>query len=190
MNFSRPVLSAILLLLGSQLASTVKAEGPTQQLLDLGSDIQKRLTPHSGSSDQVSAAISKDAAAPGLVVTIQPGKADYPGIGLKPEGKAWDLSAFGHVEAQVVNTGSKDLLFILRVDNKGDWHDSPWSTEYTSLKPGQRGTVTVIFGHSYGHQPTYPLNPKEVVNNRAIFEADSLLRKPRPRNLSRRSRPV
>ena len=141
------------------------AEQPaTKQLLELGSDIQKRLTPHGGSSDQVSAAVSKDAALPGLVVTIQPGKADYPGIGLKPAGKAWDLSAFGHVEAQVVNTGSKELVFILRVDNQGDWHDSPWSTEYTSLKPGQRGTVTVIFGHSYGHQPTYPLNPKEVVN--------------------------
>ena len=107
MNFFRPVLSAVLLLLGSQLVSAVQAAGPTKQLLDLGGDIQKRLMPQFGSGDQVSAAVSKDAAAPGLVITIQPGKADYPGIALKPKGKAWDLSAFGHVEARVVNTGSK-----------------------------------------------------------------------------------
>ena len=165
MRLHRLQLIAVVLLAGSQLVSTARAEGPTKDLLDLKSlDVAKRLTPQSGSSDQVSAAVSKDAALPGLVVTIQPGKTDYPGIGLKPEGKAWDLSAFGHVEAQVVNTGSKELLFALRVDNKGDWHDSPWSTEQTYLKPGQRGTATVIFGHSHGHQPTYQLNPKEVVN--------------------------
>ena len=50
--------------------------------------------------------LSTEAGAPGLVITIQPGKASYPGISLKPEGKAWDLSAFGHVEARVVNTGA------------------------------------------------------------------------------------
>ena len=163
MNFPRSVLSAVLLLLGSQLVSAAQPEGPTKQLLDLNGNIQKRLTPQYGSSDQVSAAVSKNPATPGLVITIQPGKADYPGISLKPAGKAWDLSAFGHVEARVVNTGSKELLFALRVDNEGDWHDSPWSTEQTYLAPGQRGTVTVIFGHSYGHKPAYKLNPQEVV---------------------------
>ena len=97
---SRLVLSSVLLLLASQLVSPAWAEGPTKQLLDLSGDFQKHLTPQFGSNDQVSAAVSKDPAAPGLVITIQPGKADYPGINLKPEGKAWDLSAFGHVEAQ------------------------------------------------------------------------------------------
>ena len=101
------MLRVVLLLLASQLVSAVQADGPTKQLLDLSGDIQKRLTPQFGPSDQVSAAVSKDPAAPGLVITIQPGKADYPGMTLKPEGKAWDLSAFGHVEARVVNTGSK-----------------------------------------------------------------------------------
>jgi hypothetical protein len=38
MKFSRPVLSAILLLLGSQLVSAAQAEGPAKQLLDLSSD--------------------------------------------------------------------------------------------------------------------------------------------------------
>ncbi len=164
MTSSRLVMCAILLLLSSQLVSTARADGPTKQLLDLSGDIQKRLTPQYGSNDQVSAAVSKDPAAPGLVITIQPGEAGYPGISLKPDGKAWDLSAFGHVEARVVNASSKTRLFALRVDNAGDWRASPWSTEQIWLKPGERGTVTVIFGHSYDHKPSYELNPKEVVN--------------------------
>ena len=50
MTSSRLVLSAVLLLLGSQLVSPARAEGPTKQLLDLSGDIQKRLTPQYGST--------------------------------------------------------------------------------------------------------------------------------------------
>jgi beta-glucanase (GH16 family) len=164
MNASRVALSALWLMLGSQLVSAARADGPTKDLLDLKSAVQKRVTPQWGGEGQVSAAPSRDPAAPGLVLTIQPGKTSYPGINLKPEGKTWDLSAFGHVEARVVNTGAKAALFALRVDNEGDWHDAPWNTEHTYLKPGERGSVTVIFGHQYGHKPGYALKPKEVVN--------------------------
>jgi beta-glucanase (GH16 family) len=133
--------------------------------LDLKRDVAKRLTAQFGAESQASAARSRDASAPGIVITIQPGKADYPGMNLKPEGAGpWDLSAFGHVEARVVNVGAQAALFALRVDNAGDWHDNPWNTEQVYLKPGQRATVTVIFGHHYGHQPGYALKPKEVVN--------------------------
>jgi len=164
MNSSRLVLGAVLLLLGSQFVSAVRADGPTQQLLDLRGDVQKRLAPHFGAEDQVSATVSKDPAAPGLVLSIRPGKSDYPGMTLTPQGKAWDLSAFGHVEARVVNTSSKMRLFALRVDNAGDWHDNPWNCEQAYLKPGERGTIKVIFGYSYEHKPSYALNPKEVVS--------------------------
>ncbi len=163
MNFFRPMLRVVLLFLASQLFSTVQAADAVKELLDLRGDIQKHLVPQFGAGDQVSAAVSKDAAAPGLTITIRPGKADYPGIALKPQGKAWDLSAYGHIEARVVNTGSKRAGFALRVDNAGDWQDSPWNSEQISLEPGQRGTVKVIFGHSYGQQPGFNLNPKEVV---------------------------
>ena len=50
------------------------------------------------------------------------------------------------------------------MDNEGDWHNNPWNSEQTYLKPGDRGTVTVIFGHQYGHKPGFALNPKEVVS--------------------------
>jgi hypothetical protein len=63
----------------------------------------------------------------------------------------------------VVNTGSTAALFALRVDNEDDWRNAPWNTEQLYLKPGERGTVTVIFGHPYGHTPGYALKPQEVV---------------------------
>jgi len=168
MNACRLCSGAVLLSLAIQLVPAARAEAPapgaTKDLLDLKSDVEKRLTPQYGSEGQVSAARSQDAAAPGLVITIQPGKADYPGMTLKPEGAGpWDLSAFGHVEARVVNTGAKAALFALRVDNAGDWRDNPWNTEQAYLKPGERATIKVIFGHQYGHKPGYALKTKEVV---------------------------
>jgi len=168
MNACRRCRGAVVLSLAIQLVSAAWAEGPapgaTKDLLDLKGDIGKRLTPQFGAEGQVSAARSQDAAAPGLVITIQPGKSDYPGISIKSEGAGpWDLSAFGHVEARVVNTGAKAALFAVRVDNAGDWRDSPWNTEQVYLKPGEGATVTVIFGHQYGHKAGYALKPKEVV---------------------------
>ncbi|MDQ2687712.1 MAG: glycoside hydrolase family 16 protein, partial [Armatimonadota bacterium] len=77
---------------------------------------------------------------------------------------SWDLSAFGHVEARVTNTGAQPLNLSLRVDNAGDWKDNPWNTESVSLKPGETGTVTTIFGYSYGKKPGYALKPGAVVN--------------------------
>lgn len=124
-------------------------------------DAGKRVAP---TSAQVIVARSQDLAAPGLVVTIQPGPEGYPGISIKPEGAAWNLAAFGHVEARVVNLGAKPLSLSLRVDNAGDWHDNPWNTESVFLPPGQSGTVTTIFGRSYGYKPGYALKPGAVTN--------------------------
>ncbi len=119
----------------------------------------------SPTSDQVTVVRSMDSAAPGIVVTIQPGKEGYPGINVKPVGAAaWDLSAFGHVEARVVNTGGRDLNLSLRVDNAGDWRNNPWNTENISIKPGASAKVIVIFGYAYGHKPSYKLKPGAVTN--------------------------
>jgi hypothetical protein len=164
MGVSRFVLCALLFIPGGVIVSEAWADGPTKDLLNLTRPLQNRVTPSGGAEGQVTAAPSADAAAPGLVITVQAGEAAYPGVNIKPEGKAWDLSALGHVEARVVNTGAKASLFALRVDNEGDWHDAPWNTEQIYLKPGDRGTVTVIFGHQYGHKPGYALKPNAVVN--------------------------
>ncbi len=149
--------------MGSLFASAVRGEVVTKDLLSLKDGIEKRLTPQ-GAAGQVSAVPSQDPASPGLVFTTKPGKAGTPGINLAPPGaKAWDLSAFGHVEARVVNTGSKAARFVLRVDNEGDWRKSPWSTSQLDLPPGERGTLKVIFGYQF-NQPGFPLDPKRIVN--------------------------
>ncbi|MGB8355431.1 MAG: family 16 glycosylhydrolase [Chthoniobacteraceae bacterium] len=128
-------------------------------------DVGKLLTPQSGSEAQVTTAPSADPAAPGIVVTIQPGVSGYPGINIKPEGApVWDLSKYGHVEARITNMGDKNLSLSLRVDNAGDWHEGPWNTESFSLKPATSGTISVIFGYSYQRKPGYALKSAEVAN--------------------------
>lgn len=153
--------TAILFLLT---AATLSAADPSPQtpskpLADLSMDgVENRFGPSSG---QVTVARSHDAAAPGLVVSIQPGKDGYPGIRLMPDATGkWDLSPFGHVEARIVNTGAKQLAFALRVDNAAP---NAWDTEVAYLKPGESRNVSVIFGFSYGHKRGYALKPAEVV---------------------------
>ena len=126
-----------------------------QDLLGSGAETVKRLVP---SSAQV--AVSPSPA--GFVVSIQPGPDGYPGIALKPTGASWNLSRYGHVEARLVNTGADPLTLALRADNAGDWKDNPWDTESVTLAPGETGTVTTIFGYSYGHKPGYALKPSAV----------------------------
>lgn len=138
------------------------AEAPRQMLLDPAA---------AGAAQQVKSdnspeiKINADPAVPGIVVTIPPGKSSYPGVNIKPaSGAAWDLSAFGHVDARVTNLGAGPLKIALRVDNAGNWQDNPFNTESITLKPGESGTITTIFGFSYGRQPGYALKPGAVVN--------------------------
>jgi hypothetical protein len=99
--------------------------------------------------------------APGRVVTITSGPAGYPGIYLKGP---WDFDGFSHIEARVTNMGAKAIDLSLRVDNGGDWHQSPWDTESARIEPGQTQSITVYFGYAYGGKPGYKLDPKAVVN--------------------------
>jgi beta-glucanase (GH16 family) len=150
------------------LVPAARAEGPApgarKPLLDFSAgSVEKRVAPTYGANRQVSLAGSQDPAAPGLAVTIRPGRSGYPGIEIKPEGeRPWDLSAFGRVEARVVNTGSDALALCLRVDNEGDWRSEPWNAAQISLRPGAAGTIRVIFGYSYGHKANYALKPAAV----------------------------
>lgn len=145
---------------------TAADEAP-KVLLDMKEGAEKRLTP---SSAQVT--VSRSTEPVGIVVTIQPGDEGYPGVSLKPEGEAWDLSKYGHVEARVVNIGEKPSSISLRVDNNGNWEDNPWNTESVYLQPGETGTISTIFGYSYGKKPGYALKP-EAVSNLLLFATQS-----------------
>ncbi len=138
-------------------APPIVAGQDVKSLLDLGEGAEKRVVP---SSAQVSVAHVPA----GLAVSIAPGTESYPGLSIKPDGGTWDLSKYGHVEARLVNTGTKDIALSLRLDNVGDWQDNPWNTETVYLKPGETKTVKTIFGYAYGLKPNYPLKPEAVVN--------------------------
>ncbi len=137
--------------------------GPRRKVLLDATQVgaEKRLKPR---TPETTVAASRDSTAPGFVVTIQPGGGDCHGVEFMPEGAAaWDLSAFGHVEARVVNTGLKPLAIHLRVENGGDWHKEPKNAEAVNVQPGAAATVKTIFGYSYGYNPDFPLNPAAVI---------------------------
>ncbi|HEV7401831.1 MAG TPA: glycoside hydrolase family 16 protein [Chthoniobacteraceae bacterium] len=130
-----------------------RADETAQPLLEMKAGAEGRLTP---SSKQVT--VTGPATAPGVVVAIQPGNEEYPGVRLKPEAGAWNLSKFGHIEARVVNLGEKPLALNLRVDNPSGENN----TENVYLNPGETRTIVTIFGFAFGKKPAYPLKPDAV----------------------------
>ena len=96
-----------------------------------------------------------------LQVTCKAGAKGYPGVTIAAPGDTWDLSAVGHVEVRVQNTGKTAIDVTLRVDNPGDWKLSPWSAEHSGIAPGATGSVRVCFGYNFG-KPGFALDPKRI----------------------------
>jgi beta-glucanase (GH16 family) len=154
----RLLLTVSLLALTGFLTALATADTADKPLLDLAAaGALDRVSPNQ--PDQVSVARAEDGT--GFVVTCRLGKNDYPGVTIKPEAGPWDLSAYGHVEARVVNVGAVASGVSLRVDNAGDWTTNPWNGESLWLKPGEAGTVRVRFGYSWG-KPGFALNPAKI----------------------------
>lgn len=110
---------------------------------------------------RVAVAVVGQGAKRALQVTCAAGAPGYPGIAIAAPGDAWDLSKLGHVEVRVRNAGQQAIDLALRVDNAGDWKQSPWNSEHVGIKPGETREVRVRFGYSFG-QPGYALDPKRV----------------------------
>lgn len=157
--FRRTVVLSLIALIAAPLMAQNAVNSP-KKLLEADANVEKRIKV---SSAQVSVAKGDG----GIDVTIQGGKEGYPGIDVKPDGEeVWNLSGYGHVFAQVQNTGAKPLAVALRVDNKGAGES--FNTESTSMKPGETKTIKVIFGFAYGGKPSFKLDP-EKVNNVKLF---------------------
>ena len=106
--------------------------------------------------------ISRNDTPPAVVVTIAPGEAGYPGVSLKPEaGLTWDFSPFGHIEATITNTGTKQIGLGLRVDDSGGYQNNNATVAY--IKPGETQVVKVIFGYSFG-------NPSSMIKTSSIAQ--------------------
>lgn len=122
----------------------LRAETPRPLFDPAAPDAGNTLAP---TSAQVTPALE----AGGLILTVSAGPEGYPGVVIKPAGAAaWDLSAFGHLEATVTNLGTKKTSLVLQPECDGNWQDSPWSAESVWLNPGESKTVKVLFGYNYG----------------------------------------
>ncbi len=96
-----------------------------------------------------------------LVYTVQPGNNDWPGAGIKSvDGKPWDLSPWGHIEAKITNTGKEKFGIGMRVDDSGSWENN--NAEQAWLDPGKSATIKVIFGYQYGFQKGKDINRKSI----------------------------
>ncbi len=146
-----------------------QAQTATLPLAEMKPGVEDHLRPN---CNQVVFALSKDPKTPGINVRVNPGKEDFPGLGLVPTKAVWDLSKFGHITAKLVNTGKDPITVALRVDNDGDWKDNPWNTETVHLAPGESQPVTAIFGYSYGHKRGFALKPS-AINHLLLFVVGS-----------------
>ncbi len=98
---------------------------------------------------------------PAMQVTF-PASNGYPGLNFPVPGGSWDLSQYSGVEVDLVNLSENRLNIGLRVDNPGNWKNSPWNTQNVWLAAGAKQTLTVTFGQSYGNAG-YPLDPAKVI---------------------------
>ncbi len=145
------------------LSAVARAEAPPVASPAVGRDLLAGISASvKPSSTQVTVSRSDTAGMAGLTVRVAPGDDPYPGITLTPPSGVWDLSPFGHVAACVANTGSDPLRVSLRIDNAGPWSDNPWNSEWRMVQPGATGTVSVLFGYTWG-KPGYALKPEAVV---------------------------
>ncbi|WP_309386196.1 family 16 glycosylhydrolase [Cerasicoccus frondis] len=85
----------------------------------------------------------------------------YPAFYFPVPSTGWDLSQYNGVEVDITNPGSKPVGIGMRVDNEGAWKDSPWSSNYIRIKPGQTKTLKVTFGLEKD-KPGYPLDPSRI----------------------------
>lgn len=112
-------------------------------------------------TNQATVALDKSGASPAIKATYS--KAAYPGVGFRGPKGGWNLQPFKGVEVGLTNTSDKKVRAGLRVDNPGNWKDSPWNTELTYLEPGETKTLKMIFGEQGGAQ-AFPLDSSRIVN--------------------------
>ncbi|MBI3831442.1 MAG: glycoside hydrolase family 16 protein [Planctomycetes bacterium] len=128
-------------------AEQAAAELPTKVLFDPAAiDAAKQVALNGSSQPEVACALADN----GIEVTVAAdGKSSFPGIVITPPA-AWDLSAYGRIDARIVNLGASPLNLSLRADDDGPWQNEPYSAGKVTLKPHESGSVTAIFHYKWG----------------------------------------
>lgn len=144
-------------------AADEPAAGPTKSLLLPEGQTEVDMARFASSGPQVT--MSPDGK--GALMTIAVGNEQYPGVHFKPE-DAWNLAAFGWVEASFTNQGTKPSTCALRVDGQsatGEWGSN---TESVTVKAGETARARVYFGYAYGGKPATKLN-QSAISKAVIF---------------------
>lgn len=110
---------------------------------------------------QARATVIQERGAAALKVVFEKGPSPWPKVHFPVPPGGWNLSAFGGVEIHVSNAGDAAVEAAMRVDNPGEWKDSPWNTEGVHLEPGEIKTIRVVFGKHEGGQ-AFPLDPERI----------------------------
>jgi hypothetical protein len=134
-------------------AQTPPASGELVNFADMDAGALK-------TEEAASVSLEEEGSGKALKLTF-PTSNGYPGVDFPASEGHWDLSAFRGVEADVTNRGPGKVGITLRVENPGDWRQSPWNSNVIWLEPGHNGTVAVNFGESFG-KPGYALDPARV----------------------------
>jgi beta-glucanase (GH16 family) len=143
---------------GSALRADEPAAAPAPKpLIDITSpDAIKQIKPNYG---EPVFAIDKT----GITVQLPTGKGNYAGIQVYPPGGAptWDLTPYGHIEANITNTGTTVIRFNIVV--KGGSSGSPaQDAEIVGMKPGESKVVKCFFGYAWGFKPGPVLEPASI----------------------------
>lgn len=158
---SMKTLSLLLPLLIAGVALLPAQEEPApRDVIDLGAP-SAELVPVPSHVDLVRVARAETGS--GLDVYLAPGVATYPGIVFRLDHPTPDLSAFGYIEARVVNTSSLTLNISLRADSArapAEQIAAGTGTGVAYLKPGEAGVARVYF--AYPKKGSAPIDPRRL----------------------------
>jgi len=127
-------------------------------LIDFAKPGAEALVKPNGNPDAIDFKIVDGDGKKALETRCHGGDEGFPGVVIMPEnGVSWDLSAFGAVEVKISNLGEKALSVNIRIDNDGDWKETPWNANGFSVAPGKTATGKAVFGFSWG-KPSFKLD--------------------------------
>ena len=104
----------------------------------------------------------------GISVEFAPwrkGNMDHPGIFVHPaQGKFWDLSGYGHIEAKITNTGDVAgyLFSMALVDEGWNYQQCTHKVELVALQPGESTTLKLFFGYEMNYKPGLPVKTDKI----------------------------
>jgi beta-glucanase (GH16 family) len=87
---------------------------------------------------------------------------EWPGAFIKAPAGRWNLSDFDRVQMDVENPGKESARVMLRVDNPGADGQRNCNTDGVTVAAGQRSTLTVTFGKSWGGAG-FAIDPSNIV---------------------------